>query len=167
MWERQWFLTERGNLWGKKERKKLGSMHEGEGQRTKGQDLTSDIETFNAQLVDASMNPRANQLQVVKVVVKKFRAVVNEAQDAVAKYIALNKKHEDNALAKCLDFIPFPVCENTNVHAIRTKVKALFQVHEKDLVSLVSYKNNAQDNNGLKPLQVPQKLFLTYHHIIF
>nr|GMD54196.1 putative late blight resistance protein homolog R1B-14 [Ipomoea batatas] len=122
------------------------------------QDLTSDIETFNARLVDASMNPRANQLQVVKVVVKKFRAVVNEAQDAIAKYIALNKKHEDNALAKCLDFIPFPVCENTNVCAneirsIRTKVNALFQVHEKDLVSLVSYKNNAQDNNGLKPLQ--------------
>lgn len=133
------------------------------------QDLTADIETFNARLVDASMNPRANQLQVVKVAVKKFRAVVNEAQDAVAKYIALNKKHEDNAFAKCLDFIPFPVCENTNVCAneirsIRTKMNALFQVHEKDLVSLVSYKNNVQHSNDLQPFQVPQKVFLNYHH---
>nr|GMD35126.1 putative late blight resistance protein homolog R1B-8 [Ipomoea batatas] len=119
-------------------------------------DLTSDIETFNARLVDVSKNQDASELQVLRVVVKKFRTVVDEAQDAVAKYIALNKKHEDNGVSKCFNKIPVPVCGNINVHAkeiqsISRKMNKLLQTHEKDLISYMTYKSG-QDND-MQPLQ--------------
>ncbi|XP_031100764.1 uncharacterized protein LOC116004742, partial [Ipomoea triloba] len=122
------------------------------------QHLTSDIETFNARLLDVSKNQSASDLHILRVAVKKFRAVVNEAQDAVAKYIDLNKRHQDNnALAKCFHKIPVPVCGNINVCAkeikcIREKMKELLQAHEQDLISLMNYQTNEQDN-ALQPLQ--------------
>nr|GMD13582.1 putative late blight resistance protein homolog R1B-8 [Ipomoea batatas] len=148
-------------------------------------DLKSDIEMFNARLVDVSKNQDASELEVLRVVVKKFRSVVDEAQDAVAKYIALNTKHEDKCLAKCWDKIPHPSCGNINAHAeeiqsISRKMNKLLQTHEKDLISYMTYKSKGQDND-MQPLQVPRtkpisklsffKLFvstITLHdHIIF
>nr|GMD13586.1 putative late blight resistance protein homolog R1B-8 [Ipomoea batatas] len=113
------------------------------------EDLTSDIEMFNARLVDVSKNQDASELQVLRVVVKKFRTVVAEAQDAVAKYIALNKKHEDNGVAKCFNKIPVPVCGNINVHAkeiqsISRKMNKLLQTNEKDLISYMTYKSGQE-----------------------
>ncbi|XP_031099670.1 putative late blight resistance protein homolog R1B-16 [Ipomoea triloba] len=120
-------------------------------------DLTSDIETFNARLVDVSKNQNASGVQVLRVAVKNFRIVVDEAQDAVAKYIALNKKHEDNAAAKCFDKIPYPVWGNINACAkeiqfIRGKMNKLLQTHEKDLISYTNYQSMGQDKD-MQPLQ--------------
>nr|GMD15282.1 putative late blight resistance protein homolog R1B-8 [Ipomoea batatas] len=121
-------------------------------------ELTSDIETFNARLVDVSKNQDASELQVLRVVVKKFRTVVDEAQDAVAKYIALNSKHEDKYVAKCFDKTPYPFCGNINVHAeeiqsISRKMNKLLQTHEKDLISYMNYQSKEQDKD-MQPLQM-------------
>nr|GLL32155.1 putative late blight resistance protein homolog R1B-8 [Ipomoea trifida] len=90
------------------------------------EDLTSDIETFNARLLDVSKNQNSSDLHVLRVAVKKFRAIVNKAQDAVAKYIALKKRHEDNALAKCFHKIPVPpVVEEGNATGFEDQVKTL------------------------------------------
>nr|GMD13584.1 putative late blight resistance protein homolog R1B-8 [Ipomoea batatas] len=120
-------------------------------------DLTSDIETFNARLVDASKNQDASELQVLRVAVKKFRTVVYEAQDAVDKYISLKQKHEHNGVAKCFDKLPVPVSGNINVCAkeiqsIRRKMNKLLQTHEKDLISCIHYQSKGQDND-MQPLQ--------------
>ncbi|XP_031100484.1 uncharacterized protein LOC116004534 [Ipomoea triloba] len=109
-------------------------------------DLTSDIETFNARLVDASKIPRAKELQVMKVIVKKFRAVVDEAQDAVDKYLAEKKNHEEKTFTKCLDKVPHLGKVNASaseIQTIRTKVNAIFQNHEKDLLFVMKYPNNS------------------------
>ncbi|XP_019164821.1 PREDICTED: uncharacterized protein LOC109160983 isoform X2 [Ipomoea nil] len=108
-------------------------------------DLTSEIETFNARLLDASKIPRAKELQVMKVIVKKFRTVVNEAQDAVAKYISEKKNHEEKTFTKCLDkvshFGKVNVCAS-EIQSLRTKMNAIRQDHEKDLLSLTNYPND-------------------------
>nr|GMD16642.1 putative late blight resistance protein homolog R1B-8 [Ipomoea batatas] len=111
-------------------------------------DLTSDIETFNARLVDVSKNQDICQ---------RTPSSESRAQDAVAKYIALNKKHQDNAVAKYLDKLPVPVYGNINVCAkeiqsIRGKMNKLLQTHEKDLISYMNYRSMGQDND-MKPLQ--------------
>nr|GME07816.1 putative late blight resistance protein homolog R1B-8 [Ipomoea batatas] len=105
-------------------------------------DLSSDIETFNARLVEASKNPRANDHQVLRVVVKKFTSVVNEAQDTIANYVALKKKHGDDVLSKSLDKIPF--CGKINAYAneiqsIRAKLDKINKVHENELLYLMMY----------------------------
>nr|GMD15304.1 putative late blight resistance protein homolog R1B-8 [Ipomoea batatas] len=113
-------------------------------------DLTSDIETFNARLVDASKIPRAKELQVMKVIVKKFRAVVDEAQDAVDKYLAEKKNHEEKTFTKCLDKVPHLGKVNafaSEIQTIRTKVNAIFQNHEKDLLFVMKYPNNGEYND--------------------
>nr|GLL32158.1 putative late blight resistance protein homolog R1B-8 [Ipomoea trifida]GLL32159.1 putative late blight resistance protein homolog R1B-8 [Ipomoea trifida] len=125
-------------------------------------ELTSDIETFNARLVDASKNQDASELQVLRVAVKKFRSVVDEAQDAVAKYIALNKKHEDTYFAKYLDKIPYPFWGNITVQAkeiqsISIKMNKLLQTHEKDLISYMTYKSIMGHDPNMQPLQLLEK----------
>nr|GMD19923.1 putative late blight resistance protein homolog R1B-8 [Ipomoea batatas] len=105
-------------------------------------DLTSDIETFNARLVDASKTPRAKELQVMKVIVKKFRAVVDEAKDAIDKYFAEKKSHEDRTFTKCFDKVPHLGKVNafaTEIQSIRTKVNAILQNHERDLLFVMQY----------------------------
>nr|GMD13587.1 putative late blight resistance protein homolog R1B-8 [Ipomoea batatas] len=114
-------------------------------------DLTSEIETFNARLLDASKIHRAKDLQVMKVIVKKFRTVVNEAQDAVAKYISEKKNHEEKTFTKYLDKVQH--CGKVNVCAreiqsLKTKMNAIRQDHEKDLLSLTNYPNSDQNTES-------------------
>nr|GME11919.1 putative late blight resistance protein homolog R1B-8 [Ipomoea batatas] len=118
-------------------------------------DLTSDIETFNARLVDASKTPRAKELQVMKVIVKKFRAVVDEAKDAIDKYFAEKKSHEDRTFTKCFDKVPHLGKVNafaTEIQSIRTKVNAILQNHERDLLFVMQYPRSGQ-NNGQSHFQ--------------
>nr|GMD43783.1 putative late blight resistance protein homolog R1B-8 [Ipomoea batatas] len=119
-------------------------------------DLTSDIETFSARLVEASKNSWASDHQVLRVVVKKFRNVVNEAQDTIADYVALKGKHVDNVFSKSLDKIPF--CGKINdfaseIESIRAKLAMIRQDHGQELLHLMTYKINEQ-NKGLLTLQV-------------
>nr|GMD21240.1 putative late blight resistance protein homolog R1B-14 [Ipomoea batatas] len=115
--------------------------------------LTSDIETFNARLMDASMNPRANEFELLDVVLKKFRFVTDEAQDVITEYITLKKKHEDNVLAKLLDKNPLPFCGfcglcgkvkgyASKIQLVRTMVNTIRQDHEVDLRCLTNYQNH-------------------------
>ncbi|XP_019186667.1 PREDICTED: uncharacterized protein LOC109181374 [Ipomoea nil] len=121
-------------------------------------DLSSDIETFNARLVEASKNPRANDHQVLRVVVKKFTTLVNEAQDTIANYFALKKKHGDDVLSKSFDKIPF--CGKINVYAneiqsIRANLDKINKVHENELLYLMKYKmkdrNKAETTLQVRP----------------
>ncbi|XP_031103713.1 uncharacterized protein LOC116007230 isoform X2 [Ipomoea triloba] len=120
-------------------------------------DLTSDIETFSARLIEASKNSWANDHQVLRVVVKKFRNVVNEAQDTIADYVALKGKHVDNVFSKSLDKIPF--CGKINdfareIESIRGNLAKIRQDHGQELLHLMTYKINEQ-NKGLLTLQGP------------
>nr|GMD13618.1 putative late blight resistance protein homolog R1B-8 [Ipomoea batatas] len=102
-------------------------------------DLTSDIETFNARLVDASKTDRAKELQVMKVIVKKFRAVVDEAKDAMDKYLAEKKNHGDKTFTKCFN-LPHYAKVNafaSEIQSIRAKLNAILQNHERDLLLVV------------------------------
>nr|GMD15306.1 putative late blight resistance protein homolog R1B-14 [Ipomoea batatas] len=113
-------------------------------------DLTSDIETFNARLVDASKTPKAKELQVMKVIVKKFRAVVDEAKDAIDKYLAEKKNHGDKTFTKCFHKLPHYGKVNafaTEIQSIRTKVNAILQNHERDLLFVMQYPNSEQNND--------------------
>ncbi|XP_031103702.1 uncharacterized protein LOC116007226 isoform X2 [Ipomoea triloba] len=119
-------------------------------------DLTSDIETFSARLIEASKNSWATDHHVLRVVVKKFRNVVNEAQDTIADYVALKGKHVDNVFSKSLDKIPF--CGKikdfaSEIQSIRAKLAKIRQDHGKELLQLMTYKINEQ-NKGLLTLQV-------------
>ncbi|XP_031102498.1 disease resistance protein RGA2-like [Ipomoea triloba] len=119
-------------------------------------DLTSDIQTFSARLIEASKNSWANDHQVLRVVVKKFGTVVNEAQDTIADYLALKGKHVDNVFSKSLDKIPF--CGKikdfaSEIQSIRAKLAKIRQDHGKELLHLMTYKINEQ-NKGLLTLQV-------------
>ncbi|XP_019187218.1 PREDICTED: uncharacterized protein LOC109181763 [Ipomoea nil] len=118
-------------------------------------DLTSDIETFNARLGEAFKNPRANDHNVLRVIVKKFRFVVDEAKDTIANYVVLNKRHGDNVFSKSLDRIP--LCGKVNAYAsdiksIRAKMKAIRQEHERELLYLMKFEIRGQDND-VKTLQ--------------
>nr|GMD42810.1 putative late blight resistance protein homolog R1B-8 [Ipomoea batatas] len=128
-------------------------------------DLTSDIETFSARLVEASKNSWASDHHVLRVVVKKFGTIVNEAQDTIADYVALKGNHVDNVFSKSLDKIPF--CGKINdfaseIESIRAKLAVIRQEHGQELLHLMTYKINEQ-NKGLLTLQVPQKLLSNYH----
>nr|GLL37187.1 uncharacterized protein LOC109181375 isoform X1 [Ipomoea trifida] len=119
-------------------------------------DLTSDIQTFSARLIEASKNSWANDHHVLRVVVKKFGTVVNEAQDTIADYLALKGKHVDNVFSKSLDKIPF--CGKINdfaseIQSIRAKLAMIRQDHGQELLQLMTYKINEQ-NKGLLTLQV-------------
>nr|GME07531.1 putative late blight resistance protein homolog R1B-14 [Ipomoea batatas]GME07532.1 putative late blight resistance protein homolog R1B-14 [Ipomoea batatas] len=119
-------------------------------------DLTSDIETFSARLIEASKNSWATDHHVVRVVVKKFRTVVNEAQDTIADYVALKIICVDNVFSKSLDKIPF--CGKikdfaSEIQSIRAKLAKIRQDHGKELLHLMTYKINEQ-NKGLLTLQV-------------
>ncbi|XP_031101754.1 uncharacterized protein LOC116005648 [Ipomoea triloba] len=119
-------------------------------------DLTSDIQTFSARLIEASKNSWANDHHVLRVVVKKFGNVVNEAQDTIADYLALKGKHVDNVFSKSLDKIPF--CGKINdfaseIQSIRAKLAMIRQDHGQELLQLMTYKINEQ-NKGLLTLQV-------------
>nr|GMD46746.1 putative late blight resistance protein homolog R1B-8 [Ipomoea batatas] len=119
-------------------------------------DLTSDIQTFSARLIEASKNSWANDHHVLRVVVKKFGTVVNEAQDTIADYLALKGKHVDNVFSKSLDKIPF--CGKikdfaSEIQSIRAKLAMIRQDHGKELLHLMTYKINEQ-NKGLLTLQV-------------
>nr|GMD40382.1 putative late blight resistance protein homolog R1B-14 [Ipomoea batatas] len=119
-------------------------------------DLTSDIETFSARLIEASKNSWATDHHVLRVVVKKFRTVVNEAQDTIADYVALKGKHVDNVFSKSLDKIPF--CGKikdfaSEIQSIRAKLAMIRQDHGQELLQLMTYKINEQ-NKGLLTLQV-------------
>ncbi|XP_019186670.1 PREDICTED: uncharacterized protein LOC109181375 isoform X2 [Ipomoea nil] len=119
-------------------------------------DLTFDIETFNARLVEASKNSWASDHHVLRVVVNKFRNVVNEAQDTIADYVALKGKHVDTLFSKCLDKIPF--CGKINhlaseIQSIRAKLAMIRQEHGQELLQLMKYKINEQ-NEGLLTFQV-------------
>nr|GLL37183.1 uncharacterized protein LOC109181763 [Ipomoea trifida] len=137
-------------------------------------DLTSDIETFNARLGEAFKNPRANDHNVLRVIVKKFRFVVNEAKDTIADYVVLNKRHGDNVFSKSLDRIP--LCGKVSAYAsdiksIRAKMKAIRQEHERELLYLMQFEIKGQDSN-VKTLQVTHQLFLSstisnYYSIVF
>ncbi|XP_019164693.1 PREDICTED: uncharacterized protein LOC109160889 [Ipomoea nil] len=116
-------------------------------------DLTSDIETFNARLVDASKTPRANDLQVMKVIVKKFRFVVDEAKDAIDKYFAEKKNHEDKTFTKCFDKLPHYWSVNafaSEIQSIRAKVNAIIQNHERDLLFIMQCPNSGQNNHQFR-----------------
>nr|GMD42043.1 putative late blight resistance protein homolog R1B-8 [Ipomoea batatas] len=102
------------------------------------QDLTSDIETFNARLVEAYKNPFAC---VDVLIVKNFQTVVNKAEDAVANYIALKKKMYEH---QALGAFPLPSnikklksCE-TEIQSVKTEVDMIRQQHQTDLQSLIS-----------------------------
>nr|GMD42049.1 putative late blight resistance protein homolog R1B-8 [Ipomoea batatas] len=128
-------------------------------------DLTSDIETFSARLIEASKNSWASDHQVLRVVVKKFRNVVNEAQDTIADYVSLKGKHVDNFFSKSLDKIPF--CGKINdfaseIQSIRAKLAMIRQDHGQELLHLMKCKINEQ-NKGLLTLQ-PSSTF-TFSHI--
>nr|GMD42044.1 putative late blight resistance protein homolog R1B-8 [Ipomoea batatas] len=119
-------------------------------------DLTTDIETFNARLGEAFKNPRANDHHVLRVIVKKFRFVVDEAKDTIANYVVLNKRHGDHVILKSWDRIP--LCGKVSAYAsdiesIRAKMKAIRQEHEKELLYLMQFEIKGQDNN-VKTLQV-------------
>lgn len=120
-------------------------------------DMTSDIKTFTEDLVKACKNPKANDHRVLRVIVKKFRKLVNEANNVVANYFAQEKKHGNNALAKSLNKISR--CGKPNVNAseiqsIKEKVKTISEDHRVDLLRLMV---------DHPPPKVPQKLFPNYH----
>lgn len=132
-------------------------------------DLTSDIQTFSARLIEASKNSWANDHHVLRVVVKKFGTVVNEAQDTIADYLALKGKHVDNVFSKSLDKIPF--CGKINdfaseIQSIRAKLAMIRQDHGQELLQLMTYKINEQ-NKGLLTLQVRTIEKYSYHPIIY
>ncbi|XP_019186559.1 PREDICTED: probable disease resistance protein At1g58390 [Ipomoea nil] len=111
-------------------------------------DLTSDIQMFNARLVEASKNPRANDHQVLRLIVNKFRSVVNEAEDTIADYVVLKKKHGNNLFLKSLD--KTPLCGKVNgyaseIQSIRRKMNAIRQEHEQELQYLMQYEIKDQD----------------------
>nr|GMD42042.1 putative late blight resistance protein homolog R1B-8 [Ipomoea batatas]GMD58418.1 putative late blight resistance protein homolog R1B-8 [Ipomoea batatas] len=111
-------------------------------------DLTSDIQMFNARLIEASKNPRANDHQVLRLIVNKFRSVVNEAEDTIADYVVLKKKHGNNFFLKSLD--KTPICGKVNgyaseIQSIRTKMNAIRQDHEKEVQDLMQYEIKEQD----------------------
>ncbi|XP_019186677.1 PREDICTED: uncharacterized protein LOC109181382 [Ipomoea nil] len=111
-------------------------------------DLTSDIQMFNARLVEASKNPRANDHQVLRLIVNKFGSVVNEAEDTIADYVVLKKKHGGSALSKSLDKIP--LCGKVSAYAseiqsIRRKMNAIRQEHEQELQYLMQYEIKDED----------------------
>nr|GMD45514.1 putative late blight resistance protein homolog R1B-14 [Ipomoea batatas] len=123
-------------------------------------DLTSDIQTFSARLVEASKNSWASDHHVLRVVVNKFRNVVNEAQDTIADYVALKGKHVDNVFSKSLDKIPF--CGKINdfaseIESIRAKLAMNRQDHGQELLHLMTYKINEQ--NKVRPTIEKNKVF--------
>ncbi|XP_031103709.1 putative late blight resistance protein homolog R1B-17 [Ipomoea triloba] len=111
-------------------------------------DLTSDIQMFNARLIEASKNPRADDHQVLRLIVNKFGSVVNEAEDTIADYVVLKKKHGNNFFLKSLDKTPY--CGKVNgyaseIQSIRTKMNAIRQDHEKEVQDLMQYEIKEQD----------------------
>nr|GLL37185.1 uncharacterized protein LOC109181763 [Ipomoea trifida] len=111
-------------------------------------DLTSDIQMFNARLVEASKNPRADDHQVLRLIVNKFRSVVNEAEDTIADYVVLKRKHGNHFFLKSLD--KTPVCGKVNgyaseIQSIRTKMNAIRQDHEQEVQYLMQYEIKEQD----------------------
>nr|GME11067.1 putative late blight resistance protein homolog R1B-8 [Ipomoea batatas] len=121
-------------------------------------DLTSDIQTFSARLVEASKNSWANDHHVLRVVVKKFRTVVNEAQDSIADYVALKEKHGDNnAFTKSLDKIPF--CGKihdyaSEIQSIKAKLDKIWEDHGQELLYLMTHKINEQNKAAQPTLQL-------------
>ncbi|XP_031103682.1 disease resistance RPP13-like protein 4 [Ipomoea triloba] len=118
-------------------------------------DLTSDIQMFNARLIEASKNPRANDHQVLRLIVNKFGSVVNEAEDTIADYVVLKKKHGHSALSKSLDKIP--LCGKVSgyaseIQSIKTKMNAIRQEHEQELQYLMQYEIKDEDK-ALKTFQ--------------
>nr|GMD40376.1 putative late blight resistance protein homolog R1B-8 [Ipomoea batatas] len=107
-------------------------------------DMTSHILTFIEKLVEACKNPNANEHRVLRVVVKKFRMLVNEAQDAVAHYFALEKKHRGkHLLQKQLDNFAFFTKVDVyagKIQSINAKMKRIGKDHDKDLLYLLDYK---------------------------
>nr|GMD65994.1 putative late blight resistance protein homolog R1B-8 [Ipomoea batatas] len=122
------------------------------------EDITSQIKMFTENLVKVCENPRANEHYVLRVIVKKFRTLANEAMDAVPNYFAQEKKHGENPLAKAFDKIR--LCRKLNVaseiQSIKEKVKTIRKDHDEDLRHLLEDYNKHSD---LPPLKVPQKIY--------
>lgn len=113
-------------------------------------DLTSHIETFNARLLEAyKKNPFGS---VNFSMVKKFRTIVDEAENAVENYLGLKKKlHEHKSFTIFLDpryGRKVKSCAS-KIQSLKTKMNMLRQEHENDLQSLTINPNI----NVLLPLQ--------------
>lgn len=123
--------------------------------------MTSHIKAFTDNLLKACKNPMANEHRVLRVILKRFRLLVNEANDAVGNYFAMETKRGQNSLPKSFHKIPFR--ENVNIYtseiqSISAKVNTIRRDHGKDLIYLQDYKHI-----HLPPPQVPQKLFSNFH----
>ncbi|XP_019186674.1 PREDICTED: disease resistance protein RPP8-like [Ipomoea nil] len=105
--------------------------------------MTSHIKTFTEKLVEACKNPKANEDRVLRLILIKFRTLVNEANDAVATYFALEKNNGENVWAISFDKILFRGKLNmyaTEIQSISAKVKTIGKDHGKDLTYLLEYK---------------------------
>nr|GME18033.1 putative late blight resistance protein homolog R1B-8 [Ipomoea batatas] len=109
-------------------------------------DMTSHIQTFKEKLVEACKNPNANEHRVLRVVVKKFRMLVNEAEDVVANYFSLEKKHGGKHLLQKLQLENIAFYAKARVYAVKiqslsAKMKRIGKHHDKDLLYLLDYKH--------------------------
>nr|GMC58078.1 putative late blight resistance protein homolog R1B-8 [Ipomoea batatas] len=106
--------------------------------------MTSHIKAFTDNLLKACKNPMANKHRVLRVILKRFRLLVNEANDAVGNYFAMETKHGQNSLPKSFHKIPFREKVNiytSEIQSISAKVNTIRRDHGKDLIYLQDYKH--------------------------
>ncbi|XP_031100811.1 putative late blight resistance protein homolog R1B-14 [Ipomoea triloba] len=110
-------------------------------------DLVADLESFNAYLMQASMNQRARDNFVLKDVVDKIRNVVTDAEDAILKYTVETKKYNNKGLMKYLQILAYYVKVNESareIQSIRERVKKIRQDHTPVLQALIDEPNRGQ-----------------------
>nr|GMD21244.1 putative late blight resistance protein homolog R1B-14 [Ipomoea batatas] len=110
-------------------------------------DLVADLESFNAYLMQASMNQRARDNFVLKDVVDKIRNVVTDAEDAILKYTVETKKYNNKGLMKYLQILAYYAKVNESareIQSIRERVKKIRQDHTPVLQALIDEPNRGQ-----------------------
>ncbi|XP_019164859.1 PREDICTED: putative late blight resistance protein homolog R1B-14 [Ipomoea nil] len=110
-------------------------------------DLVADLESFNAYLMQASMNQRARDNFVLQDVVDKIRNVVTDAEDAILKYTVETKKYNNRGLMKYLQILAYYAKVNESareIQSIRERVRKIRQDHSPVLQALIDEPNRGQ-----------------------
>lgn len=111
-------------------------------------ELVSDLSSFQAILRQASKHESSTENDVLRDVVDKIRGVVNEAEDAIDKYVVDTRKHKSKGVVmRYLDKVAYYSKASDaarQIDAIKGKVAKIRRDHVAGLGELQRNPNGAQ-----------------------
>nr|GMD26706.1 putative late blight resistance protein homolog R1B-14 [Ipomoea batatas] len=112
------------------------------------EELVSDLNSFQAILKQASKHESSNDNDVLRDVVDKIRSVVNEAEDAIDKYLVDTRKHKSKGtVMRYLDKVAYYSKASDaakQIDAIKGRVAKIRKDHDSGLRELQRDPNEAQ-----------------------